>query len=176
MALFHSQTRRHMISIIYLTTHFLVCLQSILFMQRSLKFGPYIGYHFYSLKTKSQQCQNIFLLPIVVALTHLSRMEFPALINWNSPFSFWGLLGGIFLVWSNFNRILCKQTVETLFWRRVLWRLIWVCTVCLSLTRRTLGLYGLTRASWFIFFFLWFIQDNFYLEFIVQTPILKWPN
>ena len=27
--------------------------------------------------------------------------------------------------------------------RRILWRLIWVCTVCLCPTKRTLGLYGL---------------------------------
>ena len=30
-------------------------------------------------------------------LTHLSLMEFPALINWTSPFTFLGLLGGIFI-------------------------------------------------------------------------------
>ena len=28
-------------------------------------------------------------------LTNLSRMELPSLINWTSPFSFQGLLGGI---------------------------------------------------------------------------------
>ena len=30
-----------------------------------------------------------------------------------------------------FNRKLCKQTVETLIRRRILWHLIWVCTICL---------------------------------------------
>ena len=33
--------------------------------------------------------------------------------------------------------------METLIRRRVLWRLIWVCTVCLCPTRRTIGLYWL---------------------------------
>ena len=37
----------------------------------------------------------------------------------------------------------CKQTLETLIRRRVLWRLIWICAVCLCPTKRTLGLYGL---------------------------------
>ena len=35
---------------------------------------------------------------------------------------------------ANFNRTLCKQKVETLIRRHVLWRLIWVCTVCLCTT------------------------------------------
>ena len=30
------------------------------------------------------------------ALTHLCRIEFPTIINWNSPFLFIGMLGGIF--------------------------------------------------------------------------------
>ena len=46
-------------------------------------------------------------------------------------------------LYSNFNRKLCKQTVETLIRPRILWHLIWVCTVCLCPTKRTLGLYGL---------------------------------
>ena len=29
-------------------------------------------------------------------LTYLSRMNFPTVINWNSPFLFKGMLGGIF--------------------------------------------------------------------------------
>ena len=46
---------------------------------------------------------------------------------------------------SNFNRTFYKQIVETLVRRRVLWRLIWICTVCLCPTKRTLGLYGLSH-------------------------------
>ena len=34
-----------------------------------------------------------------------------------------------FSFFSSFNRKLCKQTVETLIRCRILWRLIWVCTV-----------------------------------------------
>ena len=52
------------------------------------------------------------------------------------------LLGGIFYFHSNSNRTFCKQTVETLIRRRILCQ-IWVSTVCLCPTKRTLGLYGL---------------------------------
>ena len=52
------------------------------------------------------------------------------------------IVGLYFFLNSNFNRILCKQTVETLIRLRVLQRLIWVCTVCLCPTKRTIGLYG----------------------------------
>ena len=41
------------------------------------------------------------------------------------------MLGGIFHLYSNFDRNFCKQPVETLIRRRVLLRLIWGCTVCL---------------------------------------------
>ena len=81
------------------------------------------------------------------SLTHLSQMEFPTLMNWTSPFPFFGLLGGIFHYYSNFNRmfrIICKQIVENLIRHRILWCLIWFHTVCLCLTKRTLGLHGLT--------------------------------
>ena len=36
---------------------------------------------------------------------------------------------------------MCKQTVETLIRRRVLWRLIWVCTVGICPTKRTIDLH-----------------------------------
>ena len=70
--------------------------------------------------------------------THLSPMEFPALINWTSPFPFYGLLDDISHFHSNLNRIFCKQTVETVIRRRGLRRQICVCTVCLCPTKRTL--------------------------------------
>ena len=70
-------------------------------------------------------------------------MEFPIFINWTSLFPFWGLLGCIFHFYQYYNRSFCKQTVETLIRRHILWHLIWVCTVCLCSTKRTLGLYGL---------------------------------
>ena len=62
-------------------------------------------------------------------LTHLCRMYFPILINWTSPFPNLGLY---------FLLTFCKQTVDTLIRRRCL---IWVCTVFLCPTKRTLGLY-----------------------------------
>ena len=50
-------------------------------------------------------------------LTHLCRMEFHTIIDWNSPFLFKGILGVIFYSYSSFDRKLCKQTVETLIRR-----------------------------------------------------------
>ena len=49
-------------------------------------------------------------------------MEFHTVtcINWNSPFLFKGMLGGIFHFYSNLNGTFCKQTVETLIRRCVL--------------------------------------------------------
>ena len=47
-----------------------------------------------------------------------------------------GLLGGIFHFYSNSNTAFCKQMMETLIRRRVLWRLIWVCAVCLCPTKK----------------------------------------
>ena len=40
-----------------------------------------------------------------------------------------------------FIRNFCKQTVENLIRRRNIWRLIWICSVCLCPTKRTIGLY-----------------------------------
>ena len=42
---------------------------------------------------------------------------------------------------SNLEISLFKQTVETQIIRSVLWRLVWVCTVCLCPTKRAPGLY-----------------------------------
>ena len=50
------------------------------------------------------------------------------------------LLGRTFHFYSDFNRAFSNQTVDTLIRRRVLRRLIWVCTVCLCPTKKTLGL------------------------------------
>ena len=64
-------------------------------------------------------------------LTHLSLMDLPTIINWTNQFQILGVLGAIFHFYSNFDRIFCKQTVETLIRRSILRRLIWVCFVCL---------------------------------------------
>ena len=45
------------------------------------------------------------------------------------------------------DSISCEQTAKTLIRRRVLRRLIWVCTVCLCPKNGTLGLYGLRWSS-----------------------------
>ena len=51
--------------------------------------------------------------------------------------------------YTNFNRKLCKQTAETLIRHLVrLWRLIWVCTICLCPRKMTLGIYGLKCNNW----------------------------
>ena len=65
----------------------------------------------------------------------------PNVFSHASPFRSLGLLGGIFHFYSNLKINVCMQTVENLIRRRVLWRLIWFCTVCRCPTKRTLGLY-----------------------------------
>ena len=62
------------------------------------------------------------------------------LINRTSPFLFKGLLDVIFQFDLNFNGTYCKQTVETLIRQHALQCLIWVCTVCVCPTKKTLGL------------------------------------
>ena len=66
-------------------------------------------------------------------------MEFPTIIHLSGPYPLYGLMGGIFHFYSNFNRTFCKQTVETLIRHSVMRRLMWVCIVCLCPTKRTLA-------------------------------------
>ena len=40
-------------------------------------------------------------------------MEYPTVINWNSLFPIKGLLGVSFHFYSNFDKTICKQKVET---------------------------------------------------------------
>ena len=51
-------------------------------------------------------------------------------------------IGWYFSFYSNFSRTFCKQTVENLIRRRVLWRPVWICIVCLRPIKMTLGFYG----------------------------------
>ena len=88
-------------------------------------------------------------------------MYFPILIIWTSPFQILGLLGGVFHFDSNFKRIFCKQTVENLIRRRVLRRVIWFAFVCRCPTKRTLGLFGLSKAT----------HSHIFSEFIAK---LEW--
>ena len=81
-------------------------------------------------------------------LTHLFRMEFPTVINWTCKFPFLGLLGGIFHCYSNLDRTIYKQTVETLIRRRVFRRLIRVCTVYLFFYKSTIDIIGVKRKNY----------------------------
>ena len=74
-------------------------------------------------------------------------MNFPNSISRMSLFQILGVLGGIFHFYSNANETFCLQTVMTLIRHGILWRLIWVCAVCLCPTKRTVGLYGLTTET-----------------------------
>ena len=47
----------------------------------------------------------------------------------------------------NFFNIFCNQTVDGLIRRRVLLRLVLVCTVCIGPIERLLGLYGFRGSS-----------------------------
>ena len=99
-----------------------------------------------------QACMSLCCLHM--QLTYSCGMYFPFLINWTSPFPILELLGGIFHFYSNFKRHVCKQTVENLIRRRILWHLIWFCTVCQCPTKRLLGFNGLkcqNLMSWLIF-------------------------
>ena len=62
-------------------------------------------------------------------------------------FKFYGCWMVFFIFLSNSYRPFCEQTVEIMIRRRRTRRLIWVCTVCLCPTKRTLGLYGLKRLD-----------------------------
>ena len=68
--------------------------------------------------------------------------------------SVWRGVRCFFHFYSSFNRKSCKQTVETLIRRRILWHLIWVCTICLCPTKRTLGIYGL-KFNYFAYLIRW---------------------
>ena len=59
-------------------------------------------------------------------------VDFPVLINWKCRYPIWGVSGMRFHFYFISNRNSCKQTVETLIRHRNVWRLIWVCTVCLG--------------------------------------------
>ena len=82
----------------------------------------------------------------------MSFLVSPIYVEWSFPllsigpvqFRFKGCWMVFFIFIQNFNRTFCKQAVKTLIRRHVVWRLIWVFTVCLCPTKRTLGLYGLT--------------------------------
>ena len=78
-------------------------------------------------------------------------MYFAISINLTSSLPILGLFGGIFHFYSNCNRQSCMQTVEALIRRHVMWRLIWVCVVCIFPTKRRQCLNRLMFLKWFWF-------------------------
>ena len=61
------------------------------------------------------------------------------------------ILGGIFHYLSlSVDRTICKQTVKIMMRRRIMRRLIWVCTFCICpvIPKRTLYLYGLSNDKY----------------------------
>ena len=62
----------------------------------------------------------------------------------------------------NSIRTSCKQTVETLIRRHILWRLIWVCTVCLCPAKGTLGIYGLNFCVFFGFDLILYVPSTIF--------------
>ena len=66
-------------------------------------------------------------------------MDYSILNNWTRLFPILGVFGAFFQFYSITNRNSCKHTVQTLIRRRVLRRLIWVCTDWLCPFCRTLS-------------------------------------
>ena len=93
----------------------------------------------------SRQSVNTSFLGCVTRslLTRICLVDFSILIKWASPFPISGVSGLLLHLYLIFNRNSCKQTVKTLIRRRILRRLIWVCTVWLGPKIGTPGLYGL---------------------------------
>ena len=75
---------------------------------------------------------------------------------------------------AHLSKIICKQTVETLIRCRVLWRLIWVYTVCLCPTKRTLSFNGLNKIQLTKLFNLLFRDRVYQTEssILIQTMTL----
>ena len=94
-------------------------------------------------------------------LTHICLVELSILMNWTSSFPILGVSGVLFHFYSVSNRYSCKQTVKTLIRRRVLRRLIWVCTVCLCPKNEMVGLYGLKaiilQLLLYSFTYVWYV-------------------
>ena len=107
--------------------------------------------HFGTMKMCRGSSRSEYVLKLSLVQQNLLNSFMPngisIVINWTSPFPFQGLLGGIFHVYSNFKRNFCLQTMENLIRRRVLRRLIRFCTACRCPTKRTLGLYGLSKVN-----------------------------
>ena len=89
-----------------------------------------------------------------IQLRHLSQMEFPNTCIINQSIFVSRVVKLYFHIYQNADRTFCKQTVETLIRHRILRCLIWVCTVCLCPTKKTLGLKGLACSTQVTSFYL----------------------
>ena len=117
----------------------IICWQTILTKYHRSTFFPKIG------KDLAKICRLLQLWLALLGLTHLCGMEFPTIIKWTS-------FKGCWIVFFIFIQMLkessVSKTVKTLIRRSILLCLVWVCTVCTSLTKRTLGLNGLRLFSY----------------------------
>ena len=83
-----------------------------------------------------------------VCLCSTKRMDMLTFISKMSPFAIiWVSDSILHFFFSNLNKKVFKQTMETLIRRRVPRRLIWVSVVCICSTKRTLSLYGLSMPN-----------------------------
>ena len=114
---------------------------------------PYPFWYWMRLRTHFIPCEDFLIFNrFYFSSWNLCRSNHPfklnEISNWyqlDQCIPILNVLGGTFHFYSNFHRTFCKQTVETLIRRHVMWRLVWVCTVCQCLTNRILGLYWLTN-------------------------------
>ena len=84
--------------------------------------------------------QNLFHMQFCTGYLHIYcyRITIKYILTQLNGISRSDQLGGML----NLLMILCSQTLETLIRCRVLWRLIWVCTVCLCPPKRALDFNG----------------------------------
>ena len=67
---------------------------------------------------------------VSTSLTHCRLNRLSHTIYWKSPISILGMSGYVIYRFLEKKWLNYLQTVKTLIRRRILWRLIWVCTVC----------------------------------------------
>ena len=81
----------------------------------------------------------------ISALTHCILVGSSTVICWARLFVILGVLGLFSHFYTIFKGKPCQQTMQTLISRHSMWRLIWVCTVCLGSFNRFPGKNGLNQ-------------------------------
>ena len=94
---------------------------------------------------------SLINLKEVSVTTHICLVDSSILINWTCPFPVLGMPGALLHFDSISDSYSCMQTVKTLIRHRILWRLIWVCTVCLCPKKWDARL-------------IWFKKENFFIQ------------